>query len=263
MSWVARQRADRRQLGRALLDLPVELRQVRMRRIGRQRRGKPVHADVVAREIVEHAAQRLERVAQVRAGLPAPRVVAGQPALTQDLDREAQPHALVYGSAERPDQVRRSESSAGSSGLDLLAAERIRRVVDRLVDLGLLGRQAVVLVALGGIAQLVLGLLLALGLAFAGLGQRRLGVGGGLARGPGVVGDRGRRCSPPRPRRRLPPPPRRSWASRRRAARGRRSRCSPPDRRRRSWRRAAACSSPRASPARRCGRAAGRRPCRA
>src|SRR4051794_11834961 len=73
-------------------------------------------------------------------------------------------------------------------GLDLLGRERIRGLVDRLVDLRLLGRQTV-LAVLGGVAQLVLGLLLALSLALAGLGQRRLRLRRGLALGPRVVGD--------------------------------------------------------------------------
>ena len=43
--------AERGQLVAALLHLAVELRQVGMGGVGRQRRGHPVHADAVARAV--------------------------------------------------------------------------------------------------------------------------------------------------------------------------------------------------------------------
>ena len=78
----AREGADARELVRALLDLPVELRQVGVRRVRRQVRRHPVHPDLVATQVLQDRRQVLERVAQVRAGLPAPRIVARQPAFT-------------------------------------------------------------------------------------------------------------------------------------------------------------------------------------
>ena len=58
----------------------------------------------------------LERVTQVRAGLPAPRIVARQPAFTENFDRKAETHVGVYGLTDLPDQVFGSESSAGLTG---------------------------------------------------------------------------------------------------------------------------------------------------
>ena len=75
----------------------MELGQLGMARIGRERGGHPVHADVVAVEVLEHAAQVLERPTQVRAGLPSARVVGGQAALAQDLDGKAEPHVAPLG----------------------------------------------------------------------------------------------------------------------------------------------------------------------
>jgi hypothetical protein len=79
------------QLTGALVDLVVELRQVRVARVRRERGGHPVHADVVRVEVVEDRPQALERVAQMRARLPAPRVMRWQPARAEHLDGEAQP----------------------------------------------------------------------------------------------------------------------------------------------------------------------------
>ena len=82
-----------------------------------------------------------------------------------------------YESTERPDQVFHSGSVGASR---LLGRDRIAGLLDRVLDLALLvaharsGRRR-------GLAQLGLGLLLALGLALAGLGQRALGLGRGLA----------------------------------------------------------------------------------
>ena len=85
-------RLRRPELALALLDLVVELGEVGMSGVWGQVRGHPVHADVSPVEVVEYGVQALDRHAQVRAGLPAPRVVRGQPAVAEDLDCESEPH---------------------------------------------------------------------------------------------------------------------------------------------------------------------------
>ena len=99
----------RDELGRALLDLVVEPRQLRVARVGSEGRGHPVHADVEAVEIVEDRVEAGERGAQVRPRLPAARVMGGQAALAEDLDGEAEPH-------------RRAQVTARGRGTPLTAA---------------------------------------------------------------------------------------------------------------------------------------------
>jgi hypothetical protein len=82
--------ADALELRGALGDLPMELRQVGVRGVGRQRGRHPVHAQVVAVEVLEDRREPLERDTQVRPGLPAARVVGGKAALAEDLHREAE-----------------------------------------------------------------------------------------------------------------------------------------------------------------------------
>ena len=95
----ARRGPERRELVAALVHLAVELRQVGVGGVGRERGRHPVHADPVPRAVVDDGVERLERPAQVRAGLPPARVVARQAALAEHLDGEAQAHA---GGTARP-----------------------------------------------------------------------------------------------------------------------------------------------------------------
>ena len=134
----------------------------------------------------------------------------------------------------RAGSARRSRTRAGSA---VSPASGLCCSLDRLLDLRLgAGRRP--RRADRGLDQLGLGLLLALGLALAGLGQRALGLGGGLAR-PGRRSRRPcRRCWRPRPRRRPPRRPRRSAGLLTRAGTGHGGRgVRRPDRARRSWRR--------------------------
>jgi len=86
--------ADRRlvRVGRARLDLPPELGEVGMGRVGRQAGGHPVHPDLLVLEVGEDPAQGFQGDAEVGVRLPAPRVVRGQSAGAQDLDGEAEAH---------------------------------------------------------------------------------------------------------------------------------------------------------------------------
>ena len=130
--------AERRELVAALVHLAVELRQVGVGRVGRERRRHPVHADAVARAVVDDGVQRLERPAQVRAGLPAARVVARQAALAEHLDGEAQAHAggtarpggRTRSAARRP--RRASPSPAAVARLRLRRGRARRRHAGRL-----------------------------------------------------------------------------------------------------------------------------------
>jgi hypothetical protein len=88
----ARERADLRELGAARLDLPAELGQVGMGRVGRQAGGHPVHPDLLVLEVGEDPAEGFQGDAEMGVRLPAPRVVGGQPAGAQDLDGEAEAH---------------------------------------------------------------------------------------------------------------------------------------------------------------------------
>src|SRR5215212_2634815 len=86
--------ADGGELLVALRDLPAELRQVGMRRVRRERRRHPVHPDAPALEEVEDPVDGLDGPAQMRARLPAARIVGGQ-LLAEDLDGKAELHTAV------------------------------------------------------------------------------------------------------------------------------------------------------------------------
>ena len=72
--------------------LVPELRQVGMAGIGRQVRRHPVEADVVRVEVGEDRVEAVERDAEVRARLPATRVVRRAAAAAEHLDGETQAH---------------------------------------------------------------------------------------------------------------------------------------------------------------------------
>ena len=105
--------------------------------------------------------------------------------------RSSEPPPLYCGLTAPPDQVCQSppetSSLSSSSGslvsrglLGRLADGRVARGLDRLIDLALGVRHAVA--DLGVLLELRVGLLEALGLALAGLGQRALGLADGLVR---------------------------------------------------------------------------------
>jgi hypothetical protein len=68
----------------------VELRHVRVGRVGREVRRHAVHADIVPHQIVEDLVEILERGSEVRVLLPSARVVALEIRPAHDLDREAE-----------------------------------------------------------------------------------------------------------------------------------------------------------------------------
>jgi hypothetical protein len=88
---LAHDRADQGQLLGTLLHLTMKLRHVGVAGVGREPRRQPVHADIVALEVVQDVAQALQRATQMRVRAPAARVVRGQPAVAQHLDGEAEP----------------------------------------------------------------------------------------------------------------------------------------------------------------------------
>jgi hypothetical protein len=98
LTWMARQAhvelvrvgAHLRELLGAIVDLSVELRQLRMGAVGDERGRQAIHADLHAREILEDLAQPLERDAQVRLRLPTTGVVRGQPRFAHHLHGEPQ-----------------------------------------------------------------------------------------------------------------------------------------------------------------------------
>jgi hypothetical protein len=127
---LARQPAHRGELLRALLDLAVELRQLGMARVGRERGGHPVHPDVVRVAVVEDRPQPLERVAQVRPGLPAARVVRRQAAVTEHLHGEAEAvgcHPVDWSWAGSPGASQRmlSRTSVGALANACSASSRV------------------------------------------------------------------------------------------------------------------------------------------
>ena len=163
------------------------------------------------------------------------------------LGRRPSTAGAYCGLTAPPDQVCQSPpemSSSSDSGslrrrgaLGRLADRGVARRLDRVIDLALGVRHAVV-ATVRVLLELRLGLLLALGHALAGLGERALGLGHRLVElRPGVVRPGGRRSRRPRRPRPAPRPPRRS-APARPAGRGRRrSGCRRPGRRRRRRRR--------------------------
>ena len=70
-------------------DLVVEPRHLRVRRVGDEVRGEPVHADAGLVEVVEDSVQCVDRDAEAGLRLPAPRVVAPEALAAEDLDGEA------------------------------------------------------------------------------------------------------------------------------------------------------------------------------
>ena len=113
--------ADRGEPLRAAGRLVAEPRQVRVARVGGERRRHPVHADVLRVEVVQDRLEHVQGDAQIRLGLVAARVVRRESTAAQHLDREPEPHG--------PGDTR--HGSGGAPGSAQALRKRERRVWTR------------------------------------------------------------------------------------------------------------------------------------
>ena len=100
----------------------VELRHVGMRGIGRDVRRQPVHVEPLGAQIIEHAVEQFQRAFEVRALLPAPRILRLEIGAAHHLDGKAEAqgaigvgHAVTWAWGRPRPAMKSFQSAKGSA----------------------------------------------------------------------------------------------------------------------------------------------------